>query len=265
MNKIELNKIYNEECLEGMKRIEDKSIDMIFCDLPYGTTSCAWDSVLDLDVLWEQYHRVIKDDGAIVLTSSQPFTTALISSNIKNFREEVIWLKNKGGSGMSAKQKHIKVHESICVFAKSGKYIYNPQKWGVEDKQFLTQRKTLSMYGEGNTIYGSMPMQRKKDDGTRNPISVVAYRVPHNPSKTKTYSSSVDIRLHPTQKPLSLMEYLVKTFSNEGDTVLDNCMGSGTTAIACLNTNRNYIGFELDEEYYKLANERIEKHKIENF
>jgi site-specific DNA-methyltransferase (adenine-specific) len=243
-----------------MNRIEDKSIDMIFCDLPYGTTACAWDSVIPFEPLWNHYKRIIKDDGAIILTASQPFTTKLINSNIENFKEEIIWLKNKSGNGLQANQKHIKVHENILVFSYSGKYKFNPQKWGVEEKEFLTQRKTLSMYGEGNNIYGSMPMQRKLDDGTRNPISVVAYRVPHNPSKTKTYSKDVDIRLHETQKPLLLLEYLVESFSNEGDLVLDNCFGSGTTMIACINKNRNFIGFELQEEYYKLAKERINKH-----
>ena len=256
---IELNKIYNEDCLEGMKRIPDKSIDMILCDLPYGTTACKWDTIIPFEPLWEQYERVIKENGSIVLTASQPFTSALVMSNAKWFREEVIWLKNKGGSGLQAKQKHIKVHEAVLVFSKTGKYKYNPQKREVKEKQFLTQRKTLSMYGETNTIYGNVPRLRKKDNGTRYPISVVPFPVPITPAKSKVYSNEIDLRLHPTQKPVSLFEYLIKTYTNEGETVLDNCIGSGTTAIACINTTRNYIGFELDAHYCEIANERIQK------
>lgn len=260
---MQLNKIYNEDCLEGMKRIPDKSVDMILCDLPYGTTACKWDEIIPFEPLWEQYERVIKDNGAIVLTASQPFTSALVMSNPKWFREEVIWLKNKAGSGLQAKQKHIKVHEAVLVFSKTGKYKYNPQKWEVKEKQFLTQRKTLSMYGETNTIYGNVPRMQKKDDGTRNPISVVPFPVPITPAKSKVYSNEVDLRLHPTQKPVALFEYLIKTYTNEGETILDNCMGSGTTAIAAINTNRNYIGFELDTTYFTLANERVTKHLVE--
>ena len=258
---MELNKIYNEDCLEGMKRIPDKSVDMILCDLPYGTTACKWDTIIPFEPLWEQYNRIIKDNGAIVLTASQPFTSALVMSNPEMYREEVIWLKNKGGSGLQAKQKHIKVHETVLVFSKCGKYTYCPQKWLVEDKQFLTQRKTLSMYGETNNIYGNLPSQRKIDDGTRNPISVIPFAVPITPAKTKIYSDDIDTRVHPTQKPVALFEYLIRTYTNEGETILDNCMGSGTTAIAAINTNRNYIGFELDETYFNLANERIANHK----
>lgn len=127
----------------------------------------------------------------------------------------------------------------------------------MEEKQFLTQRKTMSMYGETNNIYGSLKRKRKADDGTRNPISVIPFKVPITGAKTKKYTKEVDLRIHPTQKPVALFEYLIKTYSNEGETVLDNCMGSGTTAVACINTNRNYIGFELDEEYYKKSLERI--------
>jgi site-specific DNA-methyltransferase (adenine-specific) len=250
-------KLMQGDCLELMKGIADKSVDMILCDLPYGTTACKWDTIIPFEPLWEQYERVIKDNGAIVLTASQPFTSALVMSNPKWFREEVIWLKNKGGSGLQAKQKHIKVHEAVLVFSKTGKYKYNPQKWEVKEKQFLTQRKTLSMYGETNTIYGNVPRTRKKDDGTRNPISVVPFPVPITPAKSKIYSNEIDLRLHPTQKPVALFEYLIKTYTNEGETVLDNCMGSGTTGVACLNTNRRFIGIELDETYFNIAKERI--------
>ena len=257
---MELNKIYNEECIEGMKRIPDKSVDMILCDLPYGTTACKWDTVIPFEPLWEQYERVIKENGAIVLTASQPFTSALIMSNPKLFREEVIWLKNKGASGLQAKQKHIKVHESILVFSKKGKYTYNPIKWKVEEKQFLTQRKTMSMYGETNNIYGNLKRERKADDATRNPISVIPFKVPITGAKTKKYTKEVDLRIHPTQKPVALFEYLIKTYTNEGDVVLDNCIGSGTTPVAAINTNRKYIGYELDEKYFNIAQQRIDEH-----
>jgi site-specific DNA-methyltransferase (adenine-specific) len=244
-----------------MKDIPDGSIDMTLCDLPYGTTSCSWDELIPFKPLWEQYKRIVKDDGAIVLTSSQPFTSNLVMSNPDMFREEIIWLKNKGASGLQARQKHIKVHESILVFSKKGKYKYNPQKWEVKEKEFLTQRKTMSIYGETNNVYGNMKRNRKPDDGTRNPISVVPFRVPITPAKSKTYDKSIDIRIHPTQKPVTLFEYLIQTYTNEGETVLDNCIGSGTTAIAALNTGRFFIGIEKEKEYVDIANKRIEEIK----
>ena len=259
---IDHNKIYQGDCLEIMKQIDTASVDLILCDLPYGTTACSWDTIIPLDRLWKEYCRIIKDDGVIVLTASQPFTSVLINSNLKMFREELCWLKNKSGSGLQAGQKHIKVHENVCIFSKNSKYKFNPQKWGVEEKQFLTQRKTLSIYGEGNNIYGSMSMQRKADDGTRNPLSIIAYRVPHNPSISKKYNEDIEIRLHPTQKPVALFEYLIKTFSDEGDLVLDNCIGSGTSAIACINTNRDFIGIEKEEIYFKIAVERVKKKEV---
>ena len=248
------------DCLELMKDIPDKSIDMILCDLPYGTTACKWDVVIPFDKLWQQYNRIIKENGAIVLFGSQPFTSQLILSNIKMFREELIWLKNKSGSGLQAKQKHIKIHENILVFSKNGKYTYNPQKWRVDKKEFLTQRKTFNEIEVGNNIYSKMIKKQKADDGTRNPISIVSCRVPFTPSKNKIYEDkTVDLRVHPTQKPVKLLEYLIKTYTNEGETVLDNCMGSGSCGVACLNTNRSFIGIELSEEYYYIAKERIEK------
>lgn len=245
------------DCLEEMENIPDKSIDMILCDLPYGTTACSWDVIIPLDKLWYQYERIIKDDGAIVLFGSQPFTSILINSNLKHFREEIIWLKNKSGSGLQAKQKHIKVHEEIIVFSKNGKYKYNPQKWLVDKKEFLTQRKTFNEVEVGNNIYSKMIKKQTADDGSRNPISIVSARVPFNTSYSKKYADDIEVRLHPTQKPVALLEYLIKTYSNENDIVLDNCMGSGSTGVACINTNRNFIGIELDENYFNIAKNRI--------
>lgn len=250
-------KLYQGDCLEVMKDIPDKSIDMILCDLPYGTTACKWDIVIPFDKLWGQYSRIIKDNGVIVLFGSQPFTSKLILSNIKMFKEELVWLKNKAGSGLQAKQKHIKIHENIIVFSKNGKYTFNSQKWLVDKKEFLTQRKTFNKIEVGNNIYSKMIKQQTADDGSRNPISIISYRVPFTPSNSKTYSNDIDLRFHPTQKPVALLEYLIKTYTNENELVLDNCMGSGSTGVACVNTNRNFIGIELEEKYFNIAKERI--------
>ena len=233
---IELNRIYNEDCLEGMKRIPDKSIDMILCDLPYGTTACKWDTIIPFEPLWEQYERVIKDNGAIVLTASQPFTTMLINSNIKLFKYCWVWEKEQGVNFLMAKKQPLKVHEDICVFYKK-QCIYNPQMtMGIP---------YISGKGDSGEVTGKVKKIQTKNTGTRYPKSIIRFNRERG--------------LHPTQKPVSLFEYLIKTYTNEGDLVLDNCMGSGTTAIACINTNRNFIGFELDKHYCEIANERIQK------
>lgn len=255
MSNIEL---WRGDCLELMGDISDKSVDLILCDLPYGTTACAWDIVIPFEVLWRHYHRIIKDDGVIVLFGSQPFSSLLVASNIKDFREELVWLKNKPASGFKATQRHMKIHEQIEVFAPSAKYTYNPQKWLVEDKEFITQRKTFKDNEYiGNRIYGATTRTRKPDTGERNPISIVSCRVPFTPQNSKTYSDDVELRYHPTQKPIAVLEYLIKTYSNEGDVVLDNCMGSGSTGVAAKNLNRAFIGIELDEYYFEIAKSRI--------
>ena len=235
-----LNKIYNEDCLEGMKRIDDKSIDMILCDLPYGMTYNKWDTVIPLDRLWKQYKRVIKDNGAIVLTASQPFASELICSNRKLFRYEWIWEKENSTNFLNAKKNPLKKHENILVFYKKLP-VYNPQM--SKGKPYTAVRKEKPSLN----YYKNQKMAKTVSDGERYPISIIKF------SRDKE-------KLHPTQKPVALFEYLIRTYTNERETVLDNCMGSGTTAIACLNTNRNFIGFELDEEYWKIANERIEKY-----
>ena len=237
---IELNKIYNEDCLEGMKRIADKSIDMILCDLPYGTTACKWDTVIPFEPLWEQYERIIKDNGAIVLTASQPFTTSLISSNIKHFKYCWVWNKKLAGNGILAKIQPLKIHEDIVVFGK-GKINYFP-----------SMRKGKARYKGGI----------KDKHGTfSNAESEKVWSDEYYPTSILEFSGAGmrTGRTHPTQKPIALFEYLIKTYTNEGDIVLDNCMGSGTTAIACINTGRNYIGFELDKQYCDIANERVRK------
>ena len=245
---MELNKIYNEDCLEGMKRIPDKSVDMILCDLPYGTTACKWDAVIPFEPLWEQYERVIKDNGAIVLTASQPFTTKLINSNIGNFKYSWVWNKKNSSTALLAKIQPLRIHEDIIVFYKK-KPTYNPQMTkGKPRKDF---KKNVS----NGEAFNNAIVSRVYDnsEGLYYPKSIL-----------EISNANQRNRLHPTQKPVALFEYLIKTYTNEGETVLDNCMGSGTTAVACLNTNRNYIGFELDKNYYKVILDRIEKHKEEN-
>ena len=240
------------------KLIADEiKVNSVICDIPYGTTACPWDEVIPFNEMWDRLNKITYDNTPIVLFSSQPFTSKLVNSNIDYFREEIIWLKNKSASGMKYKQKHLKVHENIIVFSKTGKYTYNPQKWKVEEKEFLTQRKTMSIYGEGNNVYGSMKRNRKPDDGTRNPISIVAFKTPITTAKTKKYSSDIDIRLHPTQKPLLLMDYLVKTFSNENDIILDFTMGTCTTGVSALRNNRRFIGIELEDGFYHIALKRV--------
>lgn len=241
-----LNQVFNVDCLEGMKLIPDKSVDMILCDLPYGTTACKWDSIIPFDLLWQQYERIIKDNGAILLTASQPFTTKVIASNMKLFRYEWIWKKGNHTTGFpNANRMPLKNHENVLVFYKKLPKYY-PQDLILLDKPIYQKStsKKLKIFGKRNNESLSKVHVTKY---TNYPKSVIDF-----PRDSKTF--------HPTQKPVALFEYLIKTYTKEGETVLDNCMGSFTTAIACINTNRNYIGFEMDEEYWKLGNERVNKH-----
>lgn len=241
---IELNKIYNEDCLEGMKRIPDQSIDCIICDLPYGTTSCKWDNILPFDKLWEQYNRIIKDNGAICLFAAQPFTSALVNSNIKNYKHHWIWDKGRGTGFQVAKYRPMMQTEDIIVFSCGrGNIMYNPQ---------MIKLDKPKRYTYASSSNGTNPLARF---GKKN--YEVTHKYPTNIISIKKDSKSI----HPTQKPVRLLEYLIKTYTNDGDTVLDNCMGSGTTAIACMNTNRNYIGFELDKYYYELSIKRIKEYE----
>ena len=235
------------DCLEGMKKIDDKSIDMILCDLPYGTTSCKWDIIIPFEPMWEQYERIIKDDGAIVLTASQPFTTKLISSNYKMFKYCWTWNKHKVGGFTSAKLKPLKLFEDICVFSKG---------------------KTANCHKNNMKYYPQGLVEVNKISSSSNDISKTGYARPSTKGKyiqkyTNYPKQLLDFpldknRLHPTQKPVALFEYLIKTYTNENELVVDNCIGSGTTAIACINTNRNYIGFEKDITYFEIAKKRIE-------
>jgi len=242
---LELNKIYNMDCLEGMKQIPDKSIDMILCDLPYGTTACKWDVIIPFEPLWEQYKRIIKDNGAIVLFGSQPFTSALVMSNLKMFKYEWIWVKSPTGF-LNAKKMPMKSVEDVCVFYKQLP-TYNPQDLTIVNKKKTNHKTKKVKSGIGLSTHngGRLPNEYFQEFS--------------NYPRQELFFPN-DKGLHPTQKPVALLEYLIKTYTNEGETVLDNCMGSGTTAIACINTNRNYIGFELDTGYFNLANERIANH-----
>ena len=219
-----------------MQEIPDGSIDMILCDLPYGTTYNKWDKVLPLDELWEQYKRVIKKNGCIALHSDMPFTVDLINACRSLYRYELIWHKSNATDFMNANRKPLKAHESIQIFYKS-QPTYNPQK--TEGKPYSKVRTTLS---PNYHIKERIPTV---SNGERYPRTVL------------NFSNAVKGGLHPTQKPIELEEWLIRTYTNEGDTVLDNCMGSGTTCVACVNTRRHYIGFEKEEGYFKTAQERI--------
>lgn len=255
MNDIEL---WQGDCLELINNIPDNYIDCIITDLPYGSTSCSWDNIIPFDKMWKHIKRIIKLNSPIILFGSQPFTSNLIMSNVNWFREELIWLKNKPASGMQCNQKHMKIHENIIVFSKNSKYTYNPQKWLISEKEFITQRKTfIENEYIGNRIYGATYRTRKPDTGERNPISILSCKVPFTPQNGKNYSDTIDLRYHPTQKSLELLEYLIKTFSNENDVILDFTMGSGSTGVACKNLNRKFIGIELDKDYFEIAKKRI--------
>ena len=235
MNNIQL---VQGNCLERMKEIQNKSIDMILCDLPYGTTDCKWDSIIPFEPLWEQYNRVIKDNGAIVLFSAQPFTTKLIHSNFKHFKYCWYWKKNNVTGGIFCKYQPMRCIEDICVFYKNMP-TYNPQGLIKLDKIKISLPHEASVY------------QKKK-----NPSIQTHTGYPKHLLEFVNEATS-NKRLHPTQKPVALLEYLIKTYTNEGEVILDNCMGSGSTGVACINTNRKFIGIELDEKYFNIAKDRI--------
>jgi len=230
---MEINKIYLGDCLEVMRDIPDKSIDMILCDLPYGTTHCKWDTIIPLEPLWEQYKRIIKDNGAIVLFSSQPFTSILVSSNIKNFKYNWFWIKDNKGNYLNAKIQPLRQVEEINIF---NKHKYIPQ--GVVSCNKSAKRGS----GAKTTLVNYK--SKYITDKTGYPSNILYFGLDRN-------------GIHPTQKPVALFEYLIKTYTNEGDLVLDNCAGSGTTGVACRNLNRNYILIEKEQEYIDVINKRL--------
>jgi site-specific DNA-methyltransferase (adenine-specific) len=235
------------DCLELMKEIPDQSVDMILCDLPYGTTACKWDTVIPFEPLWAQYRRVAKRNAAIVLTASQPFTTALIASNFKDFRYCLVWDKVNRATGYgNANKMPLKRHEDIAVFYRALP-TYNPQK--TAGKPYVASRGDRNARDTRPKVYGNGGLHATTtvNTGDRFPVSIVPIKA--------------DIKkghgLHPTQKPVALMEYLILTYTNEGDVVLDNTMGSGTTGVACMNTGRKFIGMEQDAKYFEIAQKCI--------
>ena len=235
-------KLYNGDCLEIMKDIPNKSVDMILCDLPYNTnkrktTWNSWDCEINLEKLWEEYNRIIKDNGAIVLFAQGLFSAQLIMSNPKYYKYEWIWRKEQGTGFLNAKRMPLKNHENILVFYKK-QPVYNPQMR--EGTPYTTTKGSKSSnYCNSDKIVTTI------NKGERYPLTVLDFKRDKD-------------KYHPTQKPLELLQYLIRTFSNEGDTIMDNCMGSGSTGVACMNTNRKFIGIELDENYFNIAKERIE-------
>ena len=231
------------DCLELMKSLPDKSVDMVLCDLPYGTTACKWDQVIPFDELWPEYYRLLKIGGAIVLNASQPFTTVMIASNLKRYAYSWSWDKKFGANFAQAKRQPLKTHEDICVFSHDGKMpAYNPQ--------MITREKPIKL-GSNKGMTAAIPLV------TNSSYDGKVYDEKY-PDSQLHFSCREDRGMHPTQKPVSLIEYLIRTYTHEGMTVLDNCMGSGTTGAACVNTGRNFIGIEMDADYFQIAKDRIE-------
>ena len=236
-------KLYQGDCLEVMKDIPDKSIDMILCDLPYGVTACKWDSIIPFEPPWEQYNRIIKDNGAICLFGTEPFSSRLRMSNIKCFRYDWIWEKSKAANFASVKKVPLKKHEIISVFYKNSP-TYNPQ---------IKPTKPYTKYRKSH-----LPTFLRDDSTTQQSTGQDYYKaILYCANITGTNEERILNAFHPTQKPVPLLEYFIRTYTNEGETVLDNCMGSGSTGVACVNTGRNFIGIELDENYYNIAENRI--------
>lgn len=225
------------DCLEVMATIPDNSIDMVMTDPPYGTTACKWDSIIPLEPMWEQLKRITKPKGAIVMTASQPFTSILVASNLKMFRQSLVWEKNKSTGHLNAKKTHMRAHEDIVIFY-SKLPTYSPQMG--EGTAYSNHHKA----GDSGECYGDVAESRRNNVKTRYPRSVIKFDVDMKP-------------VHPTQKPVALMEYLIKTYTNEGETVLDFTMGSGTTWVAALQTGRNFIGIEKGNKYFQIATDCI--------
>lgn len=244
------------DCLELMAQIPDGSADMILCDLPYGTTNCRWDSVIPFEPLWAHYKRVIKRNGAIVLTASQPFTSALGASNLAWLRYSWVWEKSRPTDFLNAKKKPLKGFEDVLVFY-AGYPIYNHQGTNVIDRTIKNtgtkgKARNALKANSDHAFHGAILSEDYRQTVTGYPRGIVKF-------------AQDSEALHPTQKPVALMEYLIRTYTNEGETVLDNCMGSGTTGVACVNTGREFIGIEKDAHYFSIATERIESAKLQLF
>jgi site-specific DNA-methyltransferase (adenine-specific) len=240
--------IYHGDCLEIMPTLADKSVGMILCDLPYGTTACKWDTIIPFEPLWAQYKRLIKDNGAIVLTASQPFTSALVMSNPVMFKHEWIWEKTRASNFATANYSPLKYHESVVVFGSARSYTPIKEVGNVYCTRHNTQRKPGGVFGDAQLHATQSTTKEIRTD--RYPSTII-----------KIPSMRQQDLFHPTQKPVALFEYLIRTYTNEGETVLDNCAGSFTTAIACINTNRKYICIEKDEKYFEIGKNRIANHQ----
>jgi site-specific DNA-methyltransferase (adenine-specific) len=247
------------DCLDVMATLADNSVDLILCDLPYGTTACKWDSVIPFEPLWTQYRRIAKPSAAIVLTASQPFTTALIASNMEMFKYCLVWEKTRATGHVHAKNKPMKSHEDVCVFSggttvhasqSKSRMTYNPQGLVRVDRESYRPSRGERLSDEADALYSVRPSHKKtiRQEFEGYPRSVIKIASEHNVGAGA---------FHPTQKPVALMEYLIRTYTNEGDTVLDSCMGSGTTGVAAMRTGRNFIGIERDESYFAIADKRI--------
>lgn len=245
--------LWQGDCLELMKDIPENSIDMVLADLPYGTTACKWDIVLPFERLWSEYMRICKDDAAIVLFGSQPFTSLLVGSNLRGFKYEWIYKKSAGSNFATLKYQPFKEHENVLVFGTSKKSVrYYPQmedRHGSEIGKTRKAARQVSIEKCQTEVYGGI----KHDRDTRN------YGELRYPSSVQAFNNrkQSDRGLHPTQKPVAIMEYLIRTYTSEGDIVLDNCMGSGTTGVACVNTGRRFVGIELEKDYFSIAKKRI--------
>lgn len=252
---LEINKIYNEDCLIGMQDIPNESVDCVICDLPYGVTNCKWDSVLPLDELWAQYERIIKPNGAIVLFGQEPFSSIVRVSRLSLYRYDWVWQKERPSNFQLMGFQNGRVHENIMVFSKAKACFvkngdimkYNPQ---TTEREKVRVANKNTMYGNNilHKYKGSAKEGEKKEYKDRQPTSIIKF-------------NGVSKKLHPTQKPLELIQYLIRTYTDIGDLVLDNCIGSGTTAIACIKEKRNFIGFELDSKYFDIASRRIADYK----
>ena len=239
--------LHNGDCLEVMKTIEDKSIDAIITDPPYGTTACKWDSVIPFDLMWEQLNRIIKPNGAIVLFGSEPFSSALRMSNIKNYKYDWVWDKVRGVGHLNAKKRPMMCTENIIVFNEKG--LYNPQMRDRYKPRKSQNKSTQQVYGKSLDVFEGKVLNKKY------PINLITF----------SKSDMTKNKQHPTQKPVALMKYLIKTYTNENETVLDFTMGSGSTMVACQNTNRNGIGIEMDKGYFDIATKRIKENEYNLF
>lgn len=235
--------IYCGDCMELMKDIPDESIDMVLCDLPYGITSNKWDSVIPFEPLWNEYERVCKENAVIALFAGQPFSSNLVMSNPKKFRHEWIWIKNRGSNFANTVREPMKEHEHILIFS-NGKWTYNKQMQKRAKSGLQRVKYTFSNQTASSSNYREFNRPNAEQGELRVPSSWQKF--------------NIEVGLHPTQKPVALLEYLIKTYTNEGETVLDNCMGSGSTGVACSNLNRKFIGMEIEEKYFNIAKERLE-------